>query len=58
MEEVVNEIMEFIKQKTADFSNMDQAQMFSDLESRMADMNADAMKREYMGSIDYLLDGI
>ena len=58
MEEVVNEIMEYVKRKTADFSSLDQAQIFEELSSRMSDLNADALKAEYLGSEDYLLDGV
>lgn len=58
MDEVINEIMEYVRRKTADFSNMDQAQIFEELTNRMGDLNADALKAEYLGSIDYLLDGI
>ena len=54
MEEVINEIMEYVKRKTADFSSLDQAQIFED----MSDLNADALKAEYLGSEDYLLDGV
>jgi len=58
MEEVINEIMEFVKQKTCDFSYLDQAQMFEELAGRMSDLNADALKAEYLGTDDYLLDGV
>lgn len=58
MEEVINEIMEYVKQKTADFSYLDQAQMFEDLAGRMSALNADAMKAEYLGADDYILDGV
>lgn len=52
MEEVIDDIMEYIRQKTAGFSYMDQAQIFSDLEGKMADMNADALRD------DYITDGL
>lgn len=61
MDEVINEIVEYVKRKVADFSYMDQAQMYNELESRMADLNADALKAEYLGergSDDYLIDGV
>lgn len=58
MDEVINEIMEYVRQKTADFSYMDQAQIYNELESRMADLNADALESEYLGGDDYLLDGV
>ena len=58
MEEVINEIMEIVKQKTSRFTYQDQAQIFSDLESRMADLNADALKNDYLGTDVYILDGV
>ena len=60
MEEVINEIMEYVKRKASDFSYMDQAQIYGELESRLADLNADALRSEYRGSnIDeYIIDGV
>lgn len=59
MDEVIEDIMRYVKQKCGDFSYPDQALMYSELESRMADLNADALKAEYLqGGDDYLLDGI
>lgn len=60
MEEIINDIVEYVKRKTSGFSFMDQAQMFGELESRLADLNADALRSEYLGSnIDeYILDGV
>lgn len=58
MDEVINEIMEYVKRKTANFSCMDQAQMFEELASRMNDLNADALKAEYLGTDEYILDGV
>lgn len=59
MKETINEIMEYVKRKTSDFSYSDQAQIYQDLESRLADLNADALKNEYLGGgDDYLLDGV
>ena len=60
MEETINDIVEYVKRKTSGFSFMDQAQMFSELESRLADLNADALRSEYLGSnIDeYIIDGV
>lgn len=58
MEEVINEIMEIVKQKASRFTYQDQAQIFSDLESRMADLNADALKSDYLGTDAYILDGV
>ncbi len=52
MDEVINEIVAFVKKKTMDFTLCDQAQIFEELASRMSDLNYDALKTEY------LLDGI
>ena len=38
-----------IKNKTKDFSHMDQDLMFRELASRLYDMSADALKSEYLG---------
>ena len=58
MEEVVNEIMEYIRKKTEDFTYLDQSQIYEEIAGKVSDMNADAMKNEYLNSIDYILDGI
>lgn len=58
MEEVVNEIMEYIREKTKDFSYLDQSQIYEEVADKVSDMNADAMKNEYLNSMDYILDGI
>ena len=58
MEEVVNEIMEYIKRKTKDFAYLDQSQSYEEVAGRVSDINADAMKNEYLNSMDYILDGI
>lgn len=58
MEEAINEIMEFVERKVAGFSNMDQALMFEELVSRMSDLNADALKAEYLGTDEYIIDGV
>lgn len=60
MDEVIEDIMKYVKQKCGNFSYPDQALMYSELESRMADLNADALKAEYMNSnIDvYIIDGV
>jgi len=58
MEEVVNEIMEYIREKTKDFSYLDQSQIYEEVAGKVSDMNADAMKNEYLNSMDYILDGI
>lgn len=58
MEEVVNEIMEYIRKKTEDFSYLVQSQIYEEIAGKVSDMNADAMKNEYLNSMDYILDGI
>lgn len=58
MEEVVNEIMEYIRKKTEDFSYLDQSQIYEEIAGKVSNMNADAMKNEYLNSMDYILDGI
>lgn len=58
MEEVVNEIMEYIREKTKDFSYLDQSQIYEEVAGKVSGMNADAMKNEYLNSMDYILDGI
>ena len=58
MEEVVNEIMEYIREKTKDFSYLDQSRIYEEVAGKVSDMNADAMKNEYLNSMDYILDGI
>ena len=58
MEEVVNEIIECIRKKTEDFTYLDQSQIYEEIAGKVSDMNADAMKNEYLNSMDYILDGI
>lgn len=59
MDEVIEDIMRYIKKKCGGFSYPDQALMYNELESKMADLNADALKAEYLqGGDDYLLDGV
>ena len=58
MEEVVNEIMEYIRKKTEDFTYLDQSQIYEEIAGKVSDMNADAMKNEYLNRVDYILDGI
>lgn len=58
MEEVVNEIIEYIREKTKDFSYLDQSQIYEEVAGKVSGMNADAMKNEYLNSMDYILDGI
>ena len=56
MDETIEDIIAYIKKKTKDFSYPDQAMMYDELASKLCDMNADALKSEYLGSDDYLLD--
>ena len=49
MEEVIESLVAIIKDKTKDFSYMDQGLMFRELASRLYDMSADALKSEYLG---------
>ena len=58
MEEIINEIMEYIRKKTEDFTYLDQSQIYEEIAGKVSDMNADAMKNEYLNSVDYILDGI
>lgn len=60
MEEVINEIVEFAKKKAFAFGYQDQAQIYGELESRMADLNHDALMNDYLLGVsdDYLLDGM
>ena len=58
MEEIINEIMEYIRKKTEDFTYLDQSQIYEEIAGKVSDMNADAMKNEYLNSMDYILDGI
>lgn len=48
MDEAINDIIEYVKRRAAGFSLLDQAQIFEELSSRMSDMNADALKDEYL----------
>ena len=49
MEEVIESLVAIIKNKTKDFSYMDQDLMFRELASRFYDMSAAALKSEYLG---------
>lgn len=49
MEEVIESLVAIIKDKTKDFTYLDQEQMFRDLSGRLNDMSLDAMKCEYLG---------
>ncbi len=48
MEEVINEIMEYISKKTEDFSYMDQQMMYDEIARNLTDMSLDALKNEYL----------
>lgn len=48
MEEVIDNIMEYIKKKTDDFTYMDQTMIYDELAGRLDDMSADALKNEYL----------
>lgn len=58
MDETVEDIIAYIKKKTKEFSYTDQAMMYDELASKLCDMNADALKSDYLGSDDYLLDSV
>lgn len=58
MDETVEDIIAYIKKKTKDFSYPDQVMMYDELTSKLCDMNADALKNEYLDSDDYLLDSV
>ena len=58
MDETVEDIIAYIKKKTKDFSYPDQTMMYDELASKLCDMNADALKSEYLSSDDYLLDSV
>lgn len=49
MEEVIDSLVATIKDKTKDFTYLDQEQMFRELSSRLSDMSLDALKSEYLG---------
>lgn len=58
MDETIEDIIAYIKRKTKDFSYADQAMMYDELASRLCNMNADALRDEYLSSDDYLLDSV
>jgi len=49
MEEVIENLVATIKDKTKNFSYMDQDLMYRDLAGRLYDMATDALKSEYLG---------
>jgi hypothetical protein len=52
MEEVIDNIMEYIKKKTDDFTYMDQTMIYDELAGRLDDMSADALKNEYLNNME------
>lgn len=48
MEETVEEIMEYIKSATEEFSYLDQYVMYEDLQERLRTLGEESLKREYM----------
>ena len=58
MEEVVNEIIEYIKRKTKDFSYLDQSQIYEEVAGKVSDMNGGGRKREYLNRMDCILGGV
>lgn len=58
MDETVEDIIAYIKKKTKDFSYPGQAMMYDELAFKLCDMNADALRNEYLDSDDYLLDSV
>lgn len=65
MEEVIDDIIQYIKKKTSEFGYMDQAMMYEELEGRMTSLYEEALMDEYMSGVklkmkddEYLLDGV
>lgn len=65
MEEVIDDIIQYIKKKTSEFGYMDQATMYEELEGRMTSLYEEALMDEYMSGVklkmkddEYLLDGV
>lgn len=52
MEEVINEIMEYIQKKTENFSYMDQQMMYDEIAGKLTDMSLDALKNEYLNNME------
>lgn len=50
MDEVINKIMEFIRNNTEDFTYMDQQLIYDDLAGKLSDMSVDALKNEYLNN--------
>ncbi len=58
MDETIEISSHTSRKKTKDFSYPDQAMMYDELASKLCDMNADALRNEYLGNDDYLLDSV
>lgn len=65
MEEVIDDIIQYIKKKISEFGYMDQAMMYEELEGRMTSLYEEALMDEYMSGVklkmkddEYLLDGV
>lgn len=65
MEEVIDDIIQYIKKKTSEFGYMDQATIYEELEGRMTSLYEEALMDEYMSGVklkmkddEYLLDGV
>lgn len=52
MEEVIDNIMEYIKKKTENFSYMDQQMMYDEIAGKLTDMSLDALKNEYLNNME------
>ena len=52
MEEVIDNIMEYIRKKTENFSYMDQQMMYDEIAGKLTDMSLDALKNEYLNNME------
>lgn len=52
MEEVIDNIMEYIQKKTENFSYMDQQMMYDEIAGKLTDMSLDALKNEYLNNME------
>lgn len=50
MEEAVEEIMEYVKSMTEEFSYLDQYAMYEDLQERLRTLGEEALKSEYLAN--------
>lgn len=48
MEEIIDDIMAYMNEKTANVTNLDRHLICDELVKRMADESAEALKQEYM----------